>query len=334
MESLSKTNSGMALVVTDSKLLIGVVTDGDVRRGLLNSLSLDSSVDKIMTEVPKVLPVGSTHQEALATMKKYSLSQIPLVDSHGRVVDLHLLSDFVKSERYENIIFINAGGRGQRLHPLTENCPKPLLQVGNKPILENIIQNFINHGFYRFVVSVNYRANMVMEYFRDGSDWDVDIIYIQEETPLGTAGSLAELKGKTKLPIIISNGDLLTNVDYQNLLDYHVKAKTAATMCIKEYDIQVPYGVAHVQSNRLQKITEKPIHKFFINAGIYVINPEVLEFVDENKYLDMPDLFDRLLAEKGDVATFPIYEYWLDIGRFDDFEKAQIEFSQVTRGRV
>ncbi|HND86387.1 MAG TPA: sugar phosphate nucleotidyltransferase, partial [Pseudobdellovibrionaceae bacterium] len=213
MESLSKTNSGMALVVTDSKLLIGVVTDGDVRRGLLNSLSLDSSVDKIMTEVPKVLPVGSTHQEALATMKKYSLSQIPLVDSHGRVVDLHLLSDFVKSERYENIIFINAGGRGQRLHPLTENCPKPLLQVGNKPILENIIQNFINHGFYRFVVSVNYRANMVMEYFRDGSDWDVDIIYIQEETPLGTAGSLAELKGKTKLPIIISNGDLLTNVD-------------------------------------------------------------------------------------------------------------------------
>ena len=329
MELLSSNSLGIVLVIDDSESLLGVVTDGDIRRGLLRSVSMDATLDKVLSKNPKVLKVGSSQKQILNMFNKHCLQHIPIVDNEGRVCDLKLLRNEVQPVEKENIIFINAGGKGQRLLPLTENCPKPLLPIGNKPILENIIQNFAAHGFKNFVLSVNYMADMVINYFGDGSKWDVKIEYIRETLPLGTAGSIGELRDKLTAPIIVSNGDLLTNVDYSGLLDFHVKSKSIATMCVREYDIQVPYGVVEISNHKLVKIIEKPIHKFFINAGIYVLNPEAVNMIPHKQQFDMPSLFEAIVSSKQDVATFPIYEYWLDIGRFDDFEKAQIEFNQM-----
>jgi dTDP-glucose pyrophosphorylase len=330
MESLSSNSMGVVLVVDDGDHLLGIITDGDIRRGLLSAVSMDSSVEKIMSKNPAVLKIGASQKEILKMFKKHSLLHIPLVDDEGIVRDLKVLKHEVEVPEKENIVFINAGGKGQRLLPLTENCPKPLLQVGNKPILENIIQNFSQHGFKNFVISINHMADMVVDYFGDGSKWDVQISYIREDIPLGTAGAIGELREKLNLPIIVSNGDLLTNVDFSGLLDFHVNSKKIATMCVREYDVQVPYGVVDILDHKLVKIIEKPVRKFFINAGIYVLNPEAVKLIPQNQYFDMPTLFELILKQKQEVMTYPIHEYWLDIGRFDDFEKAQLEFSQVT----
>lgn len=329
MELLSSNSMGVVLIVDDQERLLGIITDGDIRRGLLNSVPMEASVEKIMSTDPAVLKMGVTQKEVLKMFKKFSLLHIPIVDENKKVCDLKIFKNEVEIPDKENIVFINAGGKGQRLLPLTENCPKPLLHVGNKPILENILKNFSQHGFKNFIISVNHMADMVVDYFGDGSKWDVQISYIRENMPLGTAGAIGELREKLELPIIVSNGDLLTNVDFSGLLDFHVNSKNIATMCVRDYEVQVPYGVVDIIDHKLVRIIEKPIHKFFINAGIYVLNTEAVQLIPRNQYFDMPTLFETILEKREDVGTYPIHEYWLDIGKIDDFEKAQLEFNQV-----
>lgn len=323
----------IALVAAPDLRLLGTVTDGDVRRGILRNVALDAPVEEIMNETPITIRTADATAEALATMKARRLRQIPVLDSGGHLVDVVLLEDLLGGAERPNIVVLMAGGAGTRLRPLTDDCPKPLLKVGDKPLLETILESFIDHGFRRFYISVNYKAEMVKEYFSDGSRWGVEIAYLQEDTRMGTAGCLSLLPQRPEHPFIVMNGDLLTKVNFAQLLEFHSEHHAIATVCVREYDLQVPYGVVKLDRHRLTGIDEKPVHKFFVNAGVYVLQPEALAYVEPNTTVDMPSLLQLATDGGGEVSAFPIREYWLDIGRLDDLERAKEEFSDVFRAR-
>ncbi|MED1801458.1 nucleotidyltransferase family protein [Brevibacillus porteri] len=319
----------LALVVDDDNRLLGTVTDGDIRRGLLKGKLLNDPVEGVMNSYPTVASPYDTRENILALMKVRQLHQIPVVDDDGRVIHVEMLNDLLRPILKDNWIVLMAGGQGTRLQPLTYDCPKPLLKVGNKPLLETILLNFIEHGFHKFYISVNYKAEMIQEYFGDGSRWNVTIKYLNEEKSLGTAGALSLLPEKPTLPLLVMNGDLLTKINFEQLLDFHIAYQAKGTMCVREYDFQVPYGVVKVDKQRMVGIEEKPVQRFFVNAGIYVLDPSVIEMIPSNEFFDMPSLFDKFLLEEQQTIVFPIREYWLDIGRLSDFERANVEFAEV-----
>jgi NDP-sugar pyrophosphorylase family protein len=221
------------------------------------------------------------------------------------------------------------GGLGTRLHPLTKETPKPMLKVGDKPILHTIVDRFASYGFINIVMCVNYKAEAIQGYFGNGDRFGVNIEYVLEEDRMGTAGALSLLTTKPTEPFFVMNGDLLTNVNFESLLDYHQTHQAVATMCVREYDFQVPYGVVKIEGNQVQSIEEKPVHKFFVSAGIYMLSPETLNHIPEGQYYDMPTLFEKLIAQKQSTVSFPIHEYWLDIGRMNEYEQANREYSEV-----
>ncbi|MCL6479775.1 MAG: nucleotidyltransferase family protein [Peptococcaceae bacterium] len=319
----------IALVVDEKGVLLGTVTDGDIRRGILRGVPLNEPVNRVMNSSPTVARVNEEIGAIISTMKNKNLFQIPVVDDGGRVVDLAVLKDLIKPGRRRNIVVIMAGGLGSRLRPLTDDCPKPLLKVGGKPLLETILVNFMEYGFNKFYFSVNYKADMIKRHFGDGSRWGVDIEYIYEEKRMGTAGPLGLLPEKPRDTILVMNGDLLTKINFHHLLDFHSDTGADATMCVKEYNFQIPYGVVKTARHRLIEIEEKPVKSFFISAGIYAIEPRALDLIPKNTYFDMPGLFQKLLQENRETAVFPIREYWLDIGHKEDFERANGEFSEV-----
>jgi dTDP-glucose pyrophosphorylase/predicted transcriptional regulator len=319
----------IALVVDGENRLVGTVSDGDVRRGILGCCDLESAVSGIMNSSPSVAGKNDGREKILALMRQKQIHQIPLVDEEGVLIGLEVIDSLLNMGRRENWVVLMAGGLGSRLKQLTAGTPKPLLMVGDKPILETILDNFIEHGFSRFFISVNYKSEMIEEYFGDGSRWGVRIEYLREDRKLGTAGALGLLPEKPSAPVLVMNGDLLTKVNFRHLLDFHTEQLSFATMCVREYDFQVPYGVVRLDRHRLLSIEEKPVQRFFVNAGIYVLDPDVLEAIPHSAYLDMPSLFGDLVARKKETAVFPIREYWLDIGRMDDFERAQADFAEV-----
>lgn len=329
LKIIDKGSVQIALVIDADHKLIGTVTDGDVRRGILQGIDLNDEVKRIMRTNPIISREEDSKEVIFAKMKNYNLKQVPIVNRYGQTVRLDLLDEFIKDDRNDNWVVIMAGGLGSRLGELTRDCPKPLLKVGSKPILEVILENFIANNFYRFIISVNYKAEMIMDYFGDGSKWGVEIIYLQESKRLGTAGALSLLPFIPDKPILVMNGDLLTKVNFRQLIDFHLDTSATATMCVREYEFQVPYGVVKVDDYRLQSIEEKPLQRFFISAGIYVISPTVLQYIPDNTFYDMPSLFEKLLDLKLSTSAFPIREYWMDIGRMDDFERANGEFSEV-----
>jgi dTDP-glucose pyrophosphorylase/predicted transcriptional regulator len=319
----------IALVVDDSNKLIGTVSDGDVRRAILRGTSLNRPVSEIMFTEPTVASSKESRDEIMTTMRMKQLRQIPLVDKDGCVVGLDLWDDLINLQERENIVVLMAGGLGTRLGELTRDCPKPLLRVGNKPVLETILENCIEYGFKRFYISVNYKADMFKEYFGDGSRWGVEIRYIEEKKRLGTAGALGLLPEVLTLPLLVMNADVLTKINFKHLLEFHEENKTVATMCVREYEFQVPFGVVELENHRLKSILEKPVHQFFVNAGIYVLNQEAVSMVPHNDYFDMTTLFDRLLHQHLETAAFPIHEYWLDIGRKGDLERANGDYAEI-----
>jgi dTDP-glucose pyrophosphorylase len=313
----------IALIVDGDQKLVGTVTDGDIRRGILKSIPLDAPVAEIMNAEPRVTPEGTDDDARLALMRAVEIDHLPVIDSEGRVTGLILLKDFTAAEHApDNWVLLMAGGIGSRLRPMTESTPKPLLKVGPKPLLETIIESFTQYRFHRFYVSVNYKAELVKEHFGDGSRWNVEIRYIEEDERLGTAGALGLIPTVPKEPLIVMNADLLTRINFQSLLDFHREQKAQATMCVREYDFQVPFGVVKIQNHRLTAIEEKPVHTFFVNAGIYVLEPELLSLVPKNEHLDMTELFERVIEAGHETAVFPVREYWLDVGRIDDLERA------------
>jgi dTDP-glucose pyrophosphorylase len=245
------------------------------------------------------------------------------------VVGMEVAQSFFIPPQHDNLVILMAGGLGQRLKPLTENCPKPLLKVGGKVLLETILENFISEGFNKFYISVNYRAQMIMDYFGDGSRWGVSIQYLQEDKPLGTAGALALLPAKPREPFMVMNADILTKINMAKLLEFHKEKQGIATICVKEHHKEIPYGIVAFEENHLQHIEEKPVQRFFINAGIYVLNPEVLDYIPLQSFFDIPDLIKKLLEEGKVIKVFPIREYWIDIGRLDEYERANHEFNEV-----
>jgi dTDP-glucose pyrophosphorylase len=316
----------VALVVDDKYHLVGVVTDGDVRRGILNGLALDSSVSNIMNTSPITASVNTPKKDLLKLMETRSILSVPLLED-GRVVGLETFHNSFVKEEYLNPVFIMAGGFGTRLRPLTDNCPKPMLKVGDKPILEILMRSFIKAGFVNFYISTHFMPKQIHEYFGNGSDLGVNIVYVHEDSPLGTGGALGLLPDDLpkNLPLIMINGDVLTTVDFKRLLAFHNENQADATMCVREYDYQVPYGVINGEGNKITSMVEKPIQRFFVNAGIYVVSPKVIQSVPENHKIDMPTLLEQHMQETDNILMFPIHEYWLDIGRMDDFKRAQMD---------
>lgn len=320
----------VALVVDDKQNLVGVVTDGDIRRGILNGLTLDAAVSMIMNTSPVTACVSTSKKDLMKLMEARSILSIPLVDN-GRVVGLETFNHFFEKTVYQNPVFIMAGGFGTRLRPLTDNCPKPMLNVGNKPILETVIRSFIKAGFVNFYISTHYMPELIEKHFGDGSDLGINITYVYEQSPLGTGGALGLLPADLPedLPLIMMNGDVLTKVDFQRLLEFHTDNQADATMCVREYDYQIPYGVIKGEGNKITSMVEKPIQRFFVNAGIYVVSPRVIQSVPVNHHIDMPTLLEQHMIERNNVLMFPIYEYWLDIGRMEDFNRAQADINTL-----
>jgi dTDP-glucose pyrophosphorylase/CBS domain-containing protein len=329
IEKIDVNSLQIALIVDAQGRLLGTVTDGDIRRGILKGIGLNDSVSLIMNKKPVMVRSNISRNNVLTTMKVAQIRHIPVVDEDGRVVNLEVLDEVLESDGLDNWVVLMAGGLGSRLSPLTDKCPKPLLKVGSRPILETILENFMEYNFRKFYISLNYRGEMIRNYFGDGSRWGAEIRYIYEDKRLGTAGALSLLPEKPSGPLLVMNGDLLTKVNFKQLLEFHLDHKSAATMCVREYDFQVPFGVVKMDSYRLRRIDEKPVQRFFVNAGIYVLEPRTLEVIPQNQFFDMPELFDQLIKENQETVVFPIREYWMDIGHLADFERANGEFSEV-----
>jgi dTDP-glucose pyrophosphorylase len=331
LEVIDKGALQIALAVNETGQLVGAVTDGNIRRGILKGVGLDEPVKIIMNPKPVYISDKASYQQVLALMRQTKLRHIPTVDDQGILNGLHTLEELLVQDKKDNVVVLMAGGLGTRLHPLTISCPKPLLYIGDKPILERILESFVEQGFHKFIISINYRGEMIENHFGNGSDWTVSIEYLREQTRLGTAGALSLIKQEIDKPIIVMNGDILTKLDFGKLLQFHEETQAVATMCVREYTTEIPYGVVEITNNSLTNIVEKPVSKCFTNAGIYVLNPEILSYIPENSYYDMPDLFTSLIARNEKTAAFLIHDYWIDIGRMDDYERAIHEYMEVIK---
>jgi dTDP-glucose pyrophosphorylase len=316
----------VALVVDNHKKLLGVITDGDVRRGLLAGMTLESPASKVMNTQFTVATEDMKPSASETLMREKQLRHIPIVDEHGIILDLRLLDEVTKTERLPNVVVLMAGGLGERLGELTKDTPKPLLKVGDKPILEIILESFLAQGFHRFFLSVNYKSQMIEDYFGDGSRWGASIQYVRETKRLGTGGSLSLLPEVPKEPFFVMNGDLLTKVNFKGMLEFHESQAQLATMAVREYDVQIPFGVTELDGHKIIGLSEKPVKRFFVNAGVYVLSPQCLPLIPKDDFFDMPNLFQKLIDNGFTTASFPLHEYWLDIGRMSDFQRANVEY--------
>jgi len=328
-EAVTKVNSSglqVALVLSQDGRLAGILTDGNIRRALLAGVKLDGPVSAAMEPHPTALPESMPNAEILAAMRRVSIHHVPLVDDDDRVVGLRTIDELINPGARPNWVVLMAGGLGTRLHPLTTDRPKPLLAVGGKPVLETIVSSFADQGFKRIFLSVNFKAEMIREHFGDGNRWGVEVEYLHETTRLGTAGALSLLPERPTAPFVVMNGDLLTQANFETLLQFHEAQGAAATMVVREYDFQVPYGVVQLDGSRILSLQERPVHRFFVNSGIYALSPEALDYLPRDASFDMPTLFERLMADGRKTAAYPLWEYWLDIGRLEEFERAQREW--------
>ena len=324
-EALSVIDSGavkIALVVNDDNQLLGALSDGDIRRGILRKKTLDDSIEGIYSRDPIIAYEQHSNEELLRLCSMNRISQIPIVGDDKQIINLFFLEEELSKE-YENTVVLMVGGLGKRLRPLTDNTPKPMLKVGGKPILQTIVEGFSKCGFANITMCLGYKSSVIQDFFQDGSRFGVNIDYIIEDQRMGTAGALTLLKKKPNKSFFVMNGDLLTNVNFEKMLDFHESNNSKATTCVREYEIEVPYGVVSIKDENICSIKEKPTHSFFVNAGIYLLEPGCIDLIPENEFYDMTSLFEQLISEKDKTVSFPLQEYWLDIGNHSDFSKAQ-----------
>jgi len=322
IRSLNDTALQIALVVSPDGTLLGTLTDGDIRRGLLRGLDLNTSIDAIIHREPLVVPPHLGRDTVLQLMQANKIRQLPVIDEDRRVVGLHLWDALMIPGQRRNLMVIMAGGEGTRLRPHTANCPKPLLPVGGKPILEHIIERAKAEGFLHFVLAIHYLGHMIEDYFGDGSRWQVRIDYLREESPLGTAGAIGLLDPRPDVPFLVSNGDVLTDIRYGELLAFHCRHGASATMAVHLHEWQHPFGVVRIKGVDIIGFEEKPIARSHVNAGIYVLEPDTLEALSAGERCDMPTLFGYLQERTRRTIVYPMHEPWLDIGREDDLERA------------
>lgn len=329
MKCVDRGSCGIALVVDQERYLLGTITDGDARRAVLAGTDLESPISELLNKKistqyfkPVTAPPETDRKSLIALMHEHSLRQVPIIDNEGRVVDLIMLDDLIPIQDLPLQAVIMAGGMGTRLMPLTEDLPKPMLPVGGKPLLERVIEQLRQVGIRRVNVTTHYKREKISDHFGDGSAYGVELNYVNEDKPLGTGGALG-LMGAPTEPMLVINGDILTQVDFREMLAYHRENLADMTVAVRQYDIKVPYGVIECTGTRVCTLKEKPQVHFLVNAGIYLLEPKVYEFIPNGKHFNMTDLIQRLLDSNQTVISFPIIEYWLDIGQLADYEQAQ-----------
>jgi dTDP-glucose pyrophosphorylase/CBS domain-containing protein len=337
MACIDKNAKGITFVVDPEFRLLGSISDGDIRRAILSGMKLDLPIQVLLEERkstgghgPITARADDSDADLLHLMNQHEIRQIPVLDTEGRILRLAFLSDLVREYEVPINAVVMAGGFGTRLRPLTDNTPKPMLPIGDRPMLEWTIEQLKKTGIQQISLTTHYMPEAISDHFGNGDDFGVKINYVHEETPLGTAGALG-LLGKVDGPLLVINGDILTQVDFRAMLTYHQKHSACLTVGVRRYDLQVPYGVVECDGARVCKVSEKPQMPFLVNAGIYLIEPAALHFIPRGRNFDMPDLIQRLITENLTVVSFPILEYWLDIGRPGDYETAQ---EDVRMGRI
>jgi len=334
VKQMDRTAHGIVLVVDASRHLAGTITDGDVRRAMLAGLGIQESVERLLDHKssmprhdPITAPLGMSDADLLHLMNEKLLRHIPLLDETGRVVDIALLSDLAKEYEPQLQAVVMAGGFGARLRPLTEDMPKPMLPVGGRPLMERTIEKLKDAGVTRVNITTHFRPEKIVEHFGQGDGMGVDLNYVNEDQPLGTAGALGLLE-EWQEPLLVINGDILTTVDFRAMLDFHRNHESHLTVAVRHYEVPVPYGVIECDGVDITGVREKPNLSFFVNAGIYLIEPDVRDHIPGNEKLDMTDLIERLIGDGMNVVSFPIREYWLDIGEHEDYLRAQEDVEQ------
>lgn len=322
IRNLDQLGVKIILVVGPDNVLVGTLSDGDIRRALLWGQPLSSSIEGVIHRTPLVAPPGMARDMILQLMIANKVQQIPVVDDSRRVVGLHLWDEMNATPDRPNPVVIMAGGKGTRLRPHTENCPKPLLPVAGKPMLAHIIERAKTEGFRHFILAVHYLGHMIEEYFGDGSKLGVQIDYLRESSPLGTAGAIGLMKPRPLVPFVVTNGDVLTDIRYSELLEFHLRHDAVATMAVRVHEWQHPFGVVQTDGVDIVGFEEKPVARTHINAGIYVLKPEALDELAKNKHCDMPTLFEHLQARGKRTVAYPMHEPWLDVGHPKDYEHA------------
>ncbi len=324
----------IALILNNKNKLIGTICDGDIRRGLLKGLTLESSITSIIRKNFIKASPNTSKKDILNLLKNNAISQIPILDEEANLVGLEISEDLLPSSSkllIPNVALLMAGGRGKRLKPITNYCPKPLLPINGKPILEIILEQCINYGIKNFYISVNYLAEKIIDYFGDGSKWNINIKYLEEKKPLGTAGALHMLPNDIENPILLINGDVLTKTNFKDILKYHEVNSGDITICAREHLLNSPYGVIEVDGIYFKSMIEKPSFRQLVNAGVYVINSEIIRTIKPNHYFDMPDLIEQTKMLNNRIIVYPIHEYWLDVGKPESLNQAENEWSNNIR---
>lgn len=328
MRVIDETSLQFAVVVDEENHLLGTVTDGDIRRGILRGEGLEVSISSVMNQNPSTAKMGLSMTKYKQLMRSKKLKQLPIVNEYNQIVNI-LFFDELQQPSNKNQVVLMLGGLGTRLRPLTNDIPKPMLKVGNKPIVETIVDGFKQYGYTNFIFSVNYKKEVIQNYFQAGEAFGVTIEYVEEEKRMGTAGALSLIETQPTEPFFVMNGDLLTQVNFDQLMQFHIDQDAMATMCVREYEYQVPYGVIETDGTDLIGIKEKPIHRSFVNAGIYVLSPKVFDYIPQDAFYDMPTLFEKLIEVGEKTSVFPIHEYWLDIGQVDDYQRANEKYKEL-----
>jgi dTDP-glucose pyrophosphorylase len=325
IRNLDQSSLKIVLMINDGAELEGTISDGDIRRGLLKGLDISSPVTSVINRNALVVPPEVGRAMIMQLMVANKIQQIPVVDENHHIVGLHIWDQITTPPTRSNLMVIMAGGMGTRLRPYTENCPKPLLPVAGKPMLEHIIERAKLEGFSHFVLAIQYLGKMIEEYFGDGKRLGVKIDYLREQSPLGTAGALGLLSPHPDAPFVVTNGDVITDIRYGELLDFHIRHSASATMAVRVHEWQHPFGVVHTRGVEIVGFEEKPVARSHINAGVYALDPGALSVLNAGSHCDMPTLFGRLQAQAKRTVAYPMHEPWLDVGRPDDLIRAIAE---------
>ncbi len=331
---MDRTRIGLVMVVSAQGRLRGTITDGDVRRLLLGRVDLESTVEQILErkkgtpyERPITAPAGTGREACFHLLEEHSLHHLPIVDEDGRAVGLVTLDEFASTHNSGVEAVIMAGGKGTRLRPLTDDIPKPMLPVSDRPLLEIMIEQLKNVGIGRVHLAANHQSDKITEHFGDGSGFGIDISYVDEDRPLGTAGALGLIE-RPKDTLLVVNGDILTDLDFRAFMAFHREHEADLTVAVRQYDLKLPYGVVECEGAQVRGLDEKPVHQYFVNAGIYLLEPVVYDYIEPPDPLDMTDLIQRLLDSGRPVASFPVREYWLDIGEHDQYQEARARVAE------
>ncbi|PRR82845.1 nucleotidyltransferase family protein [Clostridium vincentii] len=321
LEIINNGAKGIVLVIDEGNKLIGTITDGDIRRALLKGFKLEESLEEFIHYNPVVAYNNMSREEIKDIFIKKAVKQIPILNKDGKVEKILDINDLLLPEGKENFVIIMAGGLGTRLKELTEEVPKPMLKVGRDPILQHIINNYKQYGYNKILLSVNYKAEIIENYFQSGYAYGVKIDYVKETKRLGTGGGIKLASEYIDKPFFVINGDIFTNLNVDNMMDFHVNNKFDLTVGVRKHTFQIPYGVIDSEESIINGIEEKPTKEYLINGGIYCINPDIIDYIPEDEYYEITELINKCIKQGKKVGSYEIKEYWMDIGKIEDYHK-------------